>query len=94
MRFFGLKEISSHPTRRAIFKGNSPKVSTSTRRYVYIWVDGIYFTVRLEPDRPCVLVVIGATKDGRKELIAIEEGHRASKLAWQGAFHDLNARGL
>ena len=56
----------------------------SDKHYVYVWADGIYFQVRLEPDRPCVLVIIGATKDGRKELLAIEDGHRESKLSWEG----------
>jgi len=70
------------------------KRDLSGKHYVSIWVDGIYFNVRLEPDRPCVLVVIGATKDGRKELIAIEDGQRESKLSWQGVFQDLKARGL
>ena len=64
------------------------------KHYVYIWVDGIYFNVRLAPDRPCVLVVIGATPDGRKELIAIEDGERESKLSWQGVLQALQARGL
>ncbi len=43
----------------------------SGKRYAYVWVDGIYFNVRLQPERPCVLVVIGATKDGTKELLAV-----------------------
>ena len=50
--------------------------------------------MRLEPDRPCVLVIIGATKDGRKELLAIEDGHRESKLSWEGVLTDLKRRGL
>ncbi len=66
----------------------------SEKHYVYIWADGIYFNVRLEPDRPCMLVIIGATKDGRKELLAIEDGHRESKLSWQGVLRDLKKRGL
>ena len=66
----------------------------SGKHYVYIWADGIYFNVRLEPDRPCVLVIIGATADGRKELLAIEDGHRESKLSWQGVLKDLKRRGL
>jgi len=61
---------------------------------VYIWADGIYFNVRLAPDRPCVLVIMGATPDGRKELIAIEDGERESKLSWQAVLQDLKARGL
>ena len=66
----------------------------SDKHYVYVWADGIYFQVRLEPDRPCVLVIIGATKDGRKELLAIEDGHRESKLSWEGVLTDLKRRGL
>ena len=66
----------------------------SGKHYVYIWADGIYFNVRLEPDRPCMLVIIGATQDGRKELLAIEDGHRESKLSWQGVLKDLKRRGL
>jgi putative transposase len=66
----------------------------SSKHYVYIWVDGIYFNVRLTEDRPCVLVVIGATPDGRKELIAIEDGERESKLSWQAVLQGLKARGL
>ena len=70
------------------------KRNLTGKHYVYIWVDGIYFNVRLAPDRPCVLVVIGATPDGRKELIAIEDGERESKLSWQAVLDDLKARGL
>ena len=66
----------------------------SDKHYIYVWADGIYFNVRLEPDRPCVLVLIGATKDGRKELIAIEDGHRESKLSWQSLLRDLKRRGM
>jgi len=64
------------------------------KHYVYFWVDGIYFNVRLEPDRPCLLVIIGATADGKKELVAISDGHRESKLSWQTVLSDLKSRGL
>jgi len=64
------------------------------KRYVYFWADGIYFNVRLSDERPCVLVVIGALEDGRKELVAIYDGERESKLSWQTAFGDLKRRGL
>ena len=66
----------------------------SDKHYVYVWADGIYFNVRLEPDRPCVLVLIGATREGRKEVIAIEDGHRESHLSWQSLLRDLKRRGL
>ena len=66
----------------------------SGKRYAYVWVDGIYFNVRLQPDRPCVLVVIGATKDGTKELLAVVDGERESYLSWLQLLQDLKARGL
>lgn len=66
----------------------------SDREYVYVWVDGVYFNVRLEEDRQCVLVMIGATRDGRKELIAIEDGLRESEDSWRGVLLDLKRRGL
>jgi transposase-like protein len=55
----------------------------STRRYVYIWADGVYFTPRLDHDRQCILVLIGADADGRKELLAIEDGYRESTQSWR-----------
>ena len=64
------------------------------KHYVYVWADGIYFNVRLDKDRPCVLVLVGATAEGCKEVIAIEDGQRESKLSWQTLLRDLKARGL
>ena len=66
----------------------------SDKRYAYVWVDGIYFNVRLQPDRPCVLVVIGATEDGAKELLGVVDGERESYLSWLQLLQDLKARGL
>jgi len=70
------------------------KRDLSGKQYVYIWVDGIHFNVRLDDERSCVLVIIGATKDGTKELLAVQDGYRESKLAWQEILRDLKARGL
>jgi putative transposase len=70
------------------------KRDLSEKHYVYIWVDGIHFNVRLDDERSCVLVIIGATKDGTKELLAVQDGYRESKLAWQEILRDLKARGL
>lgn len=70
------------------------KRDLSGKRYIYLWVDGIYFNVRLQEDRPCVLVMIGAQADGTKELIAIHDGHRESKSSWMEALLDLKRRGL
>lgn len=63
-------------------------------RYVYIWADGIYFNIRLEDDRPCLLVLIGATEDGRKELIGIHDGVRESSQSWKDFLQNLKSRGL
>lgn len=65
------------------------------KRYVYIWADGIYTKIRLGEDkRSCMLVIIGATEDGTKELLAIEAGQRESKLSWSHVLLDLKSRGL
>jgi len=55
-----------------------------TRRYVYLWADGVYFTPRLDHDRQCILVLIGADANGRKELPAVEDGYRESTPALAG----------
>ena len=55
----------------------------SSRRYVYVWADGIHFTPRLEHERQCMLVLIGADAQGRKELLAIEDGYRESAQSWR-----------
>ena len=70
------------------------KRSLADRDYVYIWVDGIHVNVRLEEDRLCLLVVIGARPDGTKELIAIEDGYRESTESWLFVLRDLKARGM
>ena len=70
------------------------KRDLSEKRYVYLWADAVYFNVRLEKDRPCVLVVMGATQDGRKELLAIQDGERESALSWKHLLLDLKARGF
>ena len=65
----------------------------SHKRYVYFWADGIYCNVRME-EKQCLLVIIGATKDGNKELVAIEGGFRESELSWTEVLVDLKHRGL
>jgi transposase-like protein len=64
------------------------------KEYVYVWADGIYFGVRLEDARQCMLVVIGATKDGRKELLGLTDGYRESEASWKELLLDLKERGL
>jgi len=69
------------------------KRDLSHKRYVYIWADGIYCNVRME-DRQCLLVIIGATEDGKKELLVLESGFRESELSWTELLLDLKQRGL
>ncbi len=69
----------------------------SHRQYVYVWADGIHVNVRLEDEanrRQCLLVLMGATAEGRKELIAVADGYRESEQSWCELLLDLKARGL
>lgn len=68
--------------------------SLSDKEYVYVWADGIYFGVRLEDARQCLLIVIGATKEGRKELLGLTDGYRESEASWKELLLDLKERGL
>jgi putative transposase len=70
------------------------KRDLSGQRYVYIWVDGVHFNVRLDDERSCILIVIGARLDGTKELLAVQDGYRESKLSWVEVLRDLKARGM
>lgn len=70
------------------------KRSLKGKEYIYIWADGVYFNVRLEEDRLACLVVIGVRPDGRKEVIALEDGYRESKESWAGVLRDLRRRGM
>lgn len=66
----------------------------SYKKYVYFWVDGIYFNVRLEGERSCILVIMGADKNGNKELVAVQDGVRESKLSWKELLLSLKSWGL
>jgi putative transposase len=66
----------------------------SQKRYVYWWADGVYFNVRLDEERTCVLVLIGATEDGTKELIAVVDGYRESSQSWRELLEQLKRQGL
>lgn len=68
--------------------------SLADKEYVYVWADGVHFNIRLEEDRQCILVLMGATKDGKKELIAVCDGHRESEQSWLGLLLDVKSRGL
>src|SRR6202035_4885118 len=64
------------------------------REYVYVWVDGVHFNIRLEDDRLCTLVMIGARPNGEKELLAVEDGYRESAESWKALLRDLKRRAM
>src|SRR3981189_170653 len=66
----------------------------SARRYVYVWADGVYLQARMEPAAECMLVLIGATPEGKKELVGFQTGGRESTQSWRELLVDLKARGL
>jgi transposase-like protein len=71
--------------------------SLEGKHYVYVWVDGVHFNIRLEDPnnaRQCILVMIGATADGKKEIIAIQDGYRESYQSWKELLLDVQNRGL
>jgi putative transposase len=70
------------------------KRTLAGKHYVYVWADGVYFNVGLEKARPCILVLMGATADGKKEVIALQDGERESELSWKALLLDVKARGL
>lgn len=75
------------------------KRSLAGKQYVYFWADGVYFNVRLGGDgegqnRQCILVIVGATAEGQKEIVAIQDGYRESEQSWREVMLDLKARGL
>jgi len=66
----------------------------SQKRYVYVWADGVHFNVRLQEDRTCILVLMGATAEGIKELVAVQDGYRESEQSWKSLLLDVKRRGL
>jgi putative transposase len=66
----------------------------SARRYVYVWADGVYLQARMEPQAECMLVLIGATPEGKKEMLGFQTGMRESAQSWKELLVDLRARGL
>ena len=70
------------------------KRSLAEKEYVYIWADGVHFKVRLEGERQCILVIMGVTAEGTKELIAVSNGTRESALSWTELLLSLRDRGM
>ena len=70
------------------------KRDLSAKRYVYFWVDGIYVQARLEDNAQCLLVIVGATPEGKKEFVGLTDGVRESAQSWRELLLDLRRRGL
>ncbi len=68
--------------------------SLAGKQYVYVWADGVHFNIRLEEDRQCLLVLMGATSEGKKDLIAVADGYRESEQSWRQLLLDCKQRGL
>jgi len=66
----------------------------SSSQYAYIWADGVYFNARIEAERSCILVVIGAKYNGEKELLAVVAGYRESEQSWKELLLELKDRGM
>jgi putative transposase len=64
------------------------------KQYVYMWVDGIHVNVRLDEEKSCILAIMGADAKGKKELLAVSDGYRESKVSWREMLLDLKQRGL
>jgi transposase-like protein len=70
------------------------KRSLAGKEYIYIWADGVYFNIRLEEDRLACLVIVGVLPNGRKEVIALEDGYRESTESWATVLRNLRRRGM
>jgi len=70
------------------------KRDLSARRYVYVWADGIYLQARMEDNAECMLVLIGATPEGKKELVGFQVGARESAQSWRELLVEVKQRGL
>ena len=64
------------------------------KQYVHIWVDGIHVNVRLDEEKSCILAIMGADAEGKKELLAVSDGYRESKASWREMLLDLKRRGM
>lgn len=66
----------------------------SQKDYVYLWADGVHLPIRLEEENLCLLVIVGVTREGDKEVVAIEDGYRESTESWASVLRDLKRRGM
>lgn len=73
---------------------NWEKRRLDSKRYIYLWADGVYLSARMEEDKQCLLVIMGATPEGKKELVGFTNGYRESTQSWRELLFDLKAKGL
>ena len=73
---------------------NWEKRRLDSKRYIYLWADGVYLSARMEEDKQCLLVIMGATPEGKKELVGFTNGYRESTQSWRELLLDLKAKGL
>jgi transposase-like protein len=98
--FFGTEAGLSASTIQRLTRAWSAELAASQQRdlsqvdYVYLWADGVHFTIRLEQDRLCCLVLVGVRADGHKELVAVGDGYRESTESWSELLRDLKRRGM
>lgn len=74
--------------------GRWSRRALQSKRYVYLWADGVYFNIRADASKQCILVIIGVDEQGHKEFVAIEDGYRESEQSWLELLMGLKARGL
>ena len=90
--------LSPKAVRRLIADWHSDMEAWKNRKldktYAYVWTDGVYLKARMDDDKQCILVLIGVTSDGNKELIGFEDGYRESTQSWRELLLDLKKRGL
>jgi putative transposase len=73
---------------------NWEKRRLDSKNYIYLWADGVYLSARMEEDKQCLLVIMGATPQGKKELVGFTNGYRESTQSWRELLLDLKAKGL
>ena len=66
----------------------------SQSHYVYLWVDGVYCNVRMDKEKQCLFVIVGATEKGDKDRVALEDGYRENEQCWRELLMDLQHQGL
>ena len=94
LNHYMMYRMSGRPTLSTGCYARWQRRDLAARRYVYLWADGVYLQARMEPQAECMLVLIGATPEGKKELVGFQVGARESAQSWHELLVGLRARGL